>query len=208
MNLYSKKAVTMIINTKINYNNYKEKVIENFVWFKCQCPNCETYGNLIRYGKYNRFLCVMENKEFIKIKMHIQRVYCKFCGCTHAILPIEAIPYCYYSQICVLEILKRYFVKENTTNEITKEFNISHILVYLLVLKFKNFSKYMVDFLRVYFGIDLTCETGHKLLMKSILSNTNVYSLIKTFFDHSKKIFLMMRSQNILSKKISIGVYD
>jgi hypothetical protein len=198
----------MIINIDINYKNYNKKVIENFNWFKNPCPKCKAYQYLIRYGKYNRRLCVIENDEFKEIKMDIQRVLCKFCDCTHAILPIEVVPYCYYSQMCVLEILKRYYLEEDTIEEITENYDITQLLIYLLVAKFIKFSKYIVDFLRIYLNIDVNYESSPEKLLELILSSLNSYSIIKPFFNHSKKIFLMTRSQNALSKKIYIGVYD
>jgi hypothetical protein len=198
----------MIINNNINYNNYYKKVIENFNWYKNPCPKCNLYGHFIKYGKYNRYLCIIENGKFEEVKMDIQRVLCKSCDCTHAVLPIEAVPYCYYSHICVFEILKKYYLEEDTIEEITEKYHITQLLVYFMIEKFMKFSKYIVDFLRIYFGLDVNYETKPKRLLELMLSNSNSYSIIKPFFDHSKKIFLMIRKQNILSRKLYIGVYD
>ncbi len=198
----------MIINNNINYKNYDKKVIENFIWFKNPCPTCMVDGCLIRYGLYKRNLCVVEDSKFKSIKMKIQRVYCKYCEHTHAILPIEAIPYCYYSSMCVLEILKKYYLEDDTIEMITESYDITQLHIYILVLKFVKLSKYIVDFLRVYFDLDVNYTAEPRILLKTILLKLDSYSIIKPFFDHTKKFFLMTRNQNNSPYKICIKVYD
>jgi hypothetical protein len=153
-------------------------------------------------------LCVIENEEFKEVKMTIQRVYCKYCKITHSVLPIEAMPYCYYSIMCIMAVLNKYYLQTDTIYEITEKYNITQIFVYTIVGKLKAFSKFIADFLRIYAGADVNFDTTPRTLLKLLLSKFNSYSIIKPFFEHSRKIFLMTRSQNILSKKLYIGVYD
>ncbi len=196
------------MDINIKYNNYYENVIENFKFFKNPCPKCGSNEYLIRYGFYLRNLCILDEDEFKNIKINIQRVYCKYCECTHAILPIEALPYCYYSLMCIFKILSKYYLEEDTIEEITENYDVTQIMIYIIIAKFKAFSKHIVDFLRIYLDIDIETDTTPKKLLELILKNFDSYSIIKPFFQHSKKIFLMTRSQNILSEEIYIEIYD
>lgn len=62
-----------------------------------QCP-CGKKGNFIRYGFYTRYI----KTPFERVKLRIQRVKCKVCGHTHALLLSDMIP---YSQILFKDTL-------------------------------------------------------------------------------------------------------
>ncbi len=82
-----------------SYNNY----INNLETFKIKC-SCGVSGQCIKYGKYKR--TVKYNDQIITFS--IQRVYCKHCHTTHAILPTGIIPYQILSMKDTIEIIETY----------------------------------------------------------------------------------------------------
>ena len=75
------------LTNSVNIKQY-DKDIENLepLTLKCECGRV---GSLIKYGKYPRGIIINDTVETI----NIQRVYCKDCGRTHAILPVFIIPF-------------------------------------------------------------------------------------------------------------------
>ena len=73
-------------NESLNFldiNKYNESV-NNLNPYSIQC-NCGCKGSCIKYGKYKRIID--------KYEIFIQRVLCKVCKITHAILPTFIVPY-------------------------------------------------------------------------------------------------------------------
>lgn len=52
------------------------------------CP-CGCSGSLVRHGSYRRCVKAGGGKSLLKV----QRVLCRICGCTHALLPSALVPY-------------------------------------------------------------------------------------------------------------------
>ena len=71
--------------------------------YSIEC-SCRCKGSCIKYGKYPRKLIVNDNP----ICINIQRVYCKNCHKTHAILPTFIIPYELHTMDYVLDLVHQY----------------------------------------------------------------------------------------------------
>lgn len=69
------------------------------------CPNCNHTGNFVHHGSYKRYIQV--NIEDI-IKIIVFRVKCKFCGKTHALMPVAVIPFSKFSIADIISALKRF----------------------------------------------------------------------------------------------------
>lgn len=67
----------------LDINRYNDSV-NNMNSYSIQC-NCGCKGSCIKYGKYKRIID--------KYEIFIQRVLCKVCRITHAILPTFIVPY-------------------------------------------------------------------------------------------------------------------
>ena len=75
--------------------------------YKLEC-SCGIKGNCIKYGSYERKLIINDKTVTIKI----QRVYCKHCKKTHAIMPIFIIPYEQKPLNYVLDLVMTYIDKK------------------------------------------------------------------------------------------------
>ena len=82
----------------LDINKYNESV-ENMNSYSFQC-NCGCRGSCIKYGKYRRFID--------KYEIFIQRVICKVCKITHAILPTFIVPYERMPLDYILDIATKY----------------------------------------------------------------------------------------------------
>lgn len=99
---------------------------------KCTCGNA---GSLIKYGHYNRSV----KNPSGTVKISIQRVLCRICGATHAILPSSIVPYSQVSLSDQLMIIKNFLKSKNPLNilNINPEINVSNI--YLIITRFLTF---------------------------------------------------------------------
>ncbi|MGM9971143.1 MAG: DUF6431 domain-containing protein [Anaeroplasmataceae bacterium] len=80
-----------------NYNN----IFINISNIKCSC-GC--VGSCIKYGKYKRKYL----KNGKKLIIFIQRIYCKVCQRTHAILPSNIVPYKLVLFDDLIEVIESY----------------------------------------------------------------------------------------------------
>ena len=83
--------------------------------FQMECNHCHCHGDCIRYGSYRRsyLLHTEDLSSGSGSGVRIQRVLCKRCGHTHALLPEEIIPYAQFSMIFVLAVLFLYYARPN-----------------------------------------------------------------------------------------------
>ena len=86
------KSLNFKMDDTFNYNNlineYEEYIDDNMGKFTC--PFCSS-SDMIKHSTYNRKFFHPENYDVITIK--IQRLKCKHCGRTHAILIHFLVPY-------------------------------------------------------------------------------------------------------------------
>jgi len=78
------------------------------------CPNCSTTGELIRWGVYLRW-CYSDEYEY---ELVIQRVRCKACARTHAVLPDFLHPYRRYALDMLSEVVLLYLLTGHTYGRI------------------------------------------------------------------------------------------
>ena len=66
------------------------KDMKNFGSLECPCCHSKEY---ILWGFYERGITYMKQAQIYSETVKIQRVRCKSCGKTHAILPFGIVPY-------------------------------------------------------------------------------------------------------------------
>lgn len=104
------------------YQNY----IDNLDTFQLECNFCHSRGECVKDGHYQRgYLVSPEDLKGIGKKIFIQRVKCKHCTHTHALLPEEIVPYRQYSIIFISLVLFVLFLGELSINSICKMYSIS-----------------------------------------------------------------------------------
>jgi len=113
------------IKTSFNklLNKYKESL--NFGVLVCPCCGSSDY---IKWSTYSRNVIYKENDKVISEVLKIQRIRCKSCGKTHALLPDLIVPYKQLNMELIIDILLNYvvdidYMEQDYFNIIVKQFN-------------------------------------------------------------------------------------
>ena len=83
-----------------------------------QCPYCCARGMFVRFGSYERNVIDMIDGVPHCHSISVQRVLCRNCSRTHALLPDFIIPYDQYSLAFILHVLAAYFTHNKTVDEL------------------------------------------------------------------------------------------
>jgi len=195
----------MIIDFTVNFNNYKEKILNNYDFFYYTCPKCGAKHLFTRHGSYERNICFMDNHNNIcEEKICILRLKCTSCDGTHAVLPNDVIPYCIYSFSFVIKVLSKYYLENSKISDICSIFCISFQLIYGFISKF-------IEFLDSAFSVLKNLECGLARIPTGIISAINLYHQNKNFLYsylfNTQWSFLMTKFHNMLSPPIFIGSF-
>lgn len=145
-------------------NSFSQKTYDDYVFglqphmMECKCGRC---GGLIFYGHYERHLKLLG----LFLPLVIQRVRCRFCGKTHAILPSLIVPYSQISREDQQRILELYEDGRSAAPVLHKNYQIDESHVRHIIRRYKQHWKERI------LSIGLTL---HDRLTEACLS---VYSL-------------------------------
>jgi hypothetical protein len=195
----------MIIDFNVDYNNYEDKILNNYGFWNYNCPYCNCNSALIRHGNYQRNICIFINTEIIPQRITILRLLCNACNHTHAILPANTIPYSFYSNIFILNILTQYFCNDTSATKIAKDTNTSHQIIYFYINQYIINLCSCISFLRIYLNLETSFNSSPKYILNIINLNFILWDFLKQYLIHTKKIFLMRKRRNILSNQVLIG---
>lgn len=184
----------MIIDFALTINTYFEKIKNNYSVTGLVCPKCKANHSLIKHGKYKRYVCTLNNNEICILTLFIQRVLCKSCGVTHAILPGDIIPYKIYSYPVVITVLNKYFIFKQSILNIINEYNISFQLIYSFISTLHIFIPAIYLILKDLIGyVEEIKDTA------SILDSINNYTKINfsiEYFLKNQWILFMTKFKN------------
>lgn len=195
----------MIIDFNVNFNTYEEKILNNYGFFSYLCPKCGANHSFSRHGTYERNISFFSRDNICNDKIKILRLKCASCESTHAILPVDVIPYCIYSYSIMMKIVTDFFVDEKRMLDLANKYNISFQLIYSFISKLNRFSKDCIYVLRI---LSLLGNIFNPTI-KDILVKINDYSFNnsfqKIFLCETNWMFLMNKFLNMRSKLIFIG---
>lgn len=123
------------------------------------CPCCGSKNSLTRHAKYERYICLFENNVFVCHTITILRLKCKSCNTTHAILPVNVIPYKIFSFTIIRICLTKYFIEGMSGPEISLMYKISVQMVYLFIKEYRDEQASCINFLRAN-NIEIPKETS------------------------------------------------
>lgn len=147
-----------------------QKYYEHYNVEAC-CPHCNS-NNLILYGSYKRTVIYEVNQKFISQKIRVKRVKCKSCGHTHALLPMDIVPY----KQTVLNIIINCIYNDEYFNKTEYSYDTRN----KWIKQYKMFLPYIKTMIT-------NCTDIYQYIMKNI---SNFYS---EFYNKNKKILLLMR---------------
>lgn len=104
----------------VNISEYYTNM-EQLISYKVEC-GCGIKGSCIKYGRYKRILIINDKEEIV----WIQRIYCKHCKKTHAIIPKFIAPYERVPFNYILDLVLEFKDKEssNADYELIRYINI------------------------------------------------------------------------------------
>lgn len=125
------------------------------------CPYCHS-SNLIRCGSYSRNVIFFNHSNCLRSKIiKVQRVKCKGCNKTHALLPLGIIPYKQFSSPVITTIL--------SASTVSSLSSLSH----KYKLDFNIIQKWIHDF-----------NSKHRSRLVALLQTTNLSFLLSTFLSN------------------------
>lgn len=150
---------------------YKEMI--NFGSLECPCCHSKEY---IKWGFYERGITYFNNSILSSEIIEIQRIRCKSCGKTHALLPFGIVPYKQLTDEVLIELLlneieeeifstevidsyKKQFYKYHYSNLSTmlKTRNVKEILKCLKEQKDEILSRYIKKYGKCFMQIKIGC---------------------------------------------------
>ncbi len=107
-----------------------DRMVDGLQLHRVECT-CGKGGCLIRHGRYERSVKLGQDPD--PLRLSVQRVRCKECGATHALIPSTLVP---YSQITlrdqqrILDLAERGLALEPVMEEnpLIDESNIGHVI--------------------------------------------------------------------------------
>lgn len=170
----------MILINLNSVNTFSEKIsfYNNFINFNFICPCCNS-NHFIFYGSYSRNFSYLENDKIIDSSIDIQRVFCKNCKSTHALIPDFLIPYKIYDANTILTLIIN--SADSTLISLDNKFNIYR----QLILKWKKqFNLYLNKLFSLY------SINEHKLLFVLLKNDNNIFY---KFYIEFNDLLLMRR---------------
>jgi hypothetical protein len=102
------------------------------------CPTCGARHSCRSHASYKRYLISYESGKTVCYQVSILRVLCTSCGHTHAIIPEIIIPYGSYSILFILTVLRDYYTRSGSIQEICDKYEISISTLYLWIHLFRR----------------------------------------------------------------------
>lgn len=156
-------AIIMIILNRKKINTNFIEILQNYInlinFGYLECPHCHS-NNIIKWGTYNRNVIFFsfDNISLKSFVFSIQRVKCKSCGKTHALLPFGVIPYKQFTSNVIIKILNELLHTSLEKLSIKYSINIS-------ILK-----KWKRDF-----------KSYHLPRLTTLMSNKNISNILNIF---------------------------
>lgn len=166
------------INRKIEKNKFSVKKIlneytkiNNFGLLECPCCNST---NIIRWGFYERNVYFFHNNNVTSSILKIQRVKCKSCGKTHALLPFGIIPYKQFSDEVITKII---YLSLNNNNIDT--------MSSLFLIDINTINKWIIQFKFICLSRISTLLKSHNNKNSIIEFLNSCYYKIKYIYDYN-----------------------
>ncbi|SFR72348.1 DUF6431 domain-containing protein [Anaeromicropila populeti] len=129
----------MIIDFSTDSKQYKKNILDFRGIWNCQCPTCGTSHSLRRHGTYKRNVVTVQNGCIYEEKRTLLRLKCISCGHTHAILPVDIIPFRIYTASAVMALCTSIYVFKKPVLTVSNETSVSFPLLYLFLRLFHSF---------------------------------------------------------------------
>lgn len=94
------------------------------------CPVCHAHACMSPFASYTRYLVEWHDEEPSVHEVTVQRYRCSSCGHTHALLSSALVPYSSYSLRFILTVLRSYFLRLGSVEQLCASAGISVSTLY------------------------------------------------------------------------------
>lgn len=102
------------------------------------CPCCSARGRMRPLGHYKRYLVEWDGAAQVSSLISVPRYICDSCGHSHAALPSCIIPYRSYSLRFLLVVLRAYFIRVCSVEQICIRYGITISMLYRWIRLFRK----------------------------------------------------------------------
>ena len=124
-------------SSKVLLNEYK-KYTKNLNTFSLECSHCHTKGNCVKNGHYERSHLLHPGDLEQGTRIDIQRIKCRHCSRTHALLPEQIVPYLQFAAPFIYSVLIRYYARAETVAHICESTQITPPVLYRWKARFEK----------------------------------------------------------------------
>lgn len=179
--------MNMIILSSEKSNKIFKEIIQNYLnnvnFGLLECPNC--YSNdIIRWGFYERNIIFFSDENKLNVEsdiIKIQRVRCKSCGKTHALLPIGIIPYKQLTTEIVNELIIS--ISSTSLDNTFSRFN---------YVRESSIKKIWLDFKKKHFSLLSTLTKTRNVLNAISLIKENINAQLDYIYNY-KRVFMQIK---------------
>lgn len=146
----------MIILNNIKRNTKFKEIIQNYVkicnFGLLECPHCRS-THMIKWGTYERNVIFFNENGIIleSFLLKVQRVKCKSCNKTHALLPFGIIPYKQFSDEVISKILLD--LLSSNIDDVSSKYSIDSSVINRWMHQLKKFHLPKISTLTTYHNI-------------------------------------------------------
>ncbi len=198
-------------NNLKKFNNYDKKVeyLQSLMPTitdvnELKCPYCKAKNSLIKYGHYKRNISVYDNNQIENYLVSVQRVMCKSCGKTHALLPNFVVPYVIMACFSIAKIVTE--AMESSVYKLSNKIKLSYQLIYtyisIVMAFFTDFK--ILNNTKEYVSIN---KFNEKYFLANCVSlSTSKYRL--DFFNQYNWFLFMTKFRNNPSPPVGIFISE
>lgn len=154
------------------------------------CPACSAVGCCKPHDIYERWVFSIFDGARVEYLLSVQRVICKSCGSTHALLSDILIPYSSYSLRFILHVLRAYFYRGCTVAQLCEHFSIGTTTLYNWIHLFNEHANLWLSALK----------QVHQLSIQALDYFENIDKLPSAFFQRYGFSFLQNRKTTHCSR--------
>ena len=180
----------MIIDFSLSYRDYAS-VTDHCMQHRYKCSLCDSTETLIRYGHYVRSLVVWEENHLADVTIRIQRLLCRSCGHSHAIIPYEMIPFWQYSLRAVFVLLSAAGCGRYPNS---KKKPIPVYVSWQLLYRFLSIYEKYRSRLEMLINQKSSFMTGNKQEIRDTFFDETAFPQEAYFREHQEPLFLNRRS--------------
>ena len=163
------------------FRDFVKKNMFNYNFSGLTCPHCKSVGFFGGWGSYERNLIDIVDGKITNQIIKVQRIQCKACKHTHALLSNTIIPFKIYSAL-YSPCFEQVYNNLNSVGQVCFSYGISFQLFFIWKKQFSSLIVFIAPILRDGFSrVQVALST---IITKSI------FAFLKGWYDTYQSIFM------------------